>query len=164
MQKYINILVSSFLVSCGVYSFDGASIPSNAKSFYVSNFIIKTDNCPANTGNVSSEKLIDLLLNQTSLQFSNKETELNFYGEIINYKINPISIQSNDIAAKNRLEITIKVKYINTLDNNQNFEHSFKRYRDFDSEQNLTEIEDDLIQSILEEITEDIYNKAFVNW
>ena len=95
---------------------------------------------------------------------TNKETELNFYGEITNYKINPISIQSNDIAAKNRLEITIKVKYTNTLDNNQNFEHSFKRYRDFDSEQNLTEIEDDLIQSILEEITEDIYNKAFVNW
>ena len=72
MQNYINILVSSLLVSCGIYSFDGESIPNNANSFYVSNFIIKTDNCPANTGNVSSEKLIDLLLNQTNLQFSNK--------------------------------------------------------------------------------------------
>ena len=164
MQKYINILITAFLLSCGVYSFDGASIPSDATSFYVNTFIIKTENCPANTGSVSSEKLIDLLLNQTNLKFSNKETELNFYGEITNYKINPIAIQSNDLAAKNRLEITIKVKYTNTLDKKQNFEHSFKRYRDFDSEQNLAEIEDDLIQSILQEITEDIYNKAFVNW
>ena len=69
--------------------FDGASIPSNAKSFYVNNFIIKTDNCPANTGNVSSEKLIDLLLNQTSLQLSNKETELNFMEKLQITKLIP---------------------------------------------------------------------------
>jgi hypothetical protein len=65
---------------------------------------------------------------------------------------------------KNRLTIAIKVKYNNSFDEQQNFESTFSRYRDFNSTENLADVEDILIEEITKELLEDVYNKAFVNW
>ena len=90
--------------------------------------------------------------------------DLNFSGEIVKYEVKPIAIQANEQAAQNRLTIAVKVKFENTKENNKNFEQRFFRYADYDSEQNLVEVEDILIEQITNELVEDIFNKAVVNW
>ena len=64
----------------------------------------------------------------------------------------------------NRLTITVRVTYINKLDEKKNFEQSFARYADYDSSKNLSEVEDNLVTQICEVLIDDIFNKAVGNW
>jgi hypothetical protein len=64
----------------------------------------------------------------------------------------------------NRLTITVRVRFTNSFDENQNFDQSFSRYADYNSSLNFTAVESTLVQEINEALTEDIFNKAFVNW
>ena len=153
-----------FIVSCGIYSFTGASIPSDAKTVSVSYFTKKTTNSPSSLNQTLTEGLKDLFLSQTNLYLTNGEGDLSFSGEVTKYQINPIAIQANETAGQNRLTIAIKAKYNNSFDEKQNFESTFSRYRDFNSSENLADVEDILIEEISKELLEDVFNKAFVNW
>ena len=87
-----------------------------------------------------------------------------FSGEIRNYETKPTAITGEETAARNRLTISIRVVYTNNIDPEAGFESSFSRYEDYDSSQSLADVEDELIELIIENILEDIFNKAFVNW
>ena len=76
----------------------------------------------------------------------------------------PIAIQANETAAQNRLTISVKVTFTNTLDANQNYSQSFSHYADFESSQDLSTVETELINQIVNVLTENIFNKAVANW
>ena len=157
-------LVSIFLASCGIYSFTGASIPADAETISVAYFTTKSTNTPATLNQTLTEGLRDLFINQTNLNLSEGVADLSFNGQITNYQLKPMAIKANETAGQNRLTIAIKVKYNNSFDEKQNFESTFSRYRDFNSTENLADVEDILIEEITKELLEDVYNKAFVNW
>lgn len=157
-------LVALLLAGCGIYSFTGASIPSDAKTVSVENFTITATNSPASLKQIITEGLKDLFLSQTSLNLTASAGDLRFSGSIAKYEVNPMAIQANETAGKNRLTISVKVKYSNTLNQEKNFESTFSRYRDFNSSENLSDVETVLIEEISKELLEDIFNKAFVNW
>jgi len=165
MRYIINIILASiFLVSCGIYSFTGASIPSEAKTVSVQYITTKATNTPASLNQTITEGLKDAFLAQTNLDLTENEGDLAFSGEITKYQVKPMAIKANEIAGQNRLTIGIKIKYNNSFDDKQSFENSFNRYRDFDSSENLADVEDILIEEITKELIEDVFNKAFVNW
>ena len=155
---------SILLFSCGIYSFNGASIPKNAETVSVDYFINSAPTKQPTLSQVLSEKLKDFFTTQTNLIIAQNNGDLNFKGEIIKYEIKPIAIQSNETAGQNRLTISIKVDFKNSYDNEFDFEHTFSRYRDYESSQNFSEIESLLIEEISTELIEDIFNKAVVNW
>ena len=157
-------LVSIFLASCGIYSFTGASIPADSETVNVSYFTTKATNTPATLNQTLTEGLRDLFINQTKLNLTEEEADLNFNGQITKYQVKPMAIKANETAVKNRLTIAIKVKYNNSFDEQQNFASTFSRYRDFNSTKNLVDVEDILIEEITKDLLEDVYNKAFVNW
>ena len=113
---------------------------------------------------VFTERLKDYFLEQTNLSLEADAGDLNFSGEIVKYEVKPIAIQANEQAAQNRLSIAVKVKFENTKDESKNFEQKFSRYADYDSGQSLADVEEDLIEQITNELSEDIFNKAVVNW
>ena len=78
--------------------------------------------------------------------------------------IKPIAIQANETARQNRLTIKIKVVFKNKYDTKLDFSTTFSRYRDFSSDENLNSIEETLIEEICNELVEDVFNKAVVNW
>ncbi|MEC9209501.1 MAG: LPS assembly lipoprotein LptE [Bacteroidota bacterium] len=164
MKPIINILASILITSCGIYSFTGASIPHEAKTVSVAYFTTTATNAPSSLNQIISEGLKDLFLSQTSLNLTEVKGDLSFSGEITKYQISPMAIQANETAGQNRLIIAIKVKYNNSFDNQQNFESTFSRYRDFNSSENLADVETVLIEEITKELLEDVFNKAFVNW
>ena len=134
------------------------------KPVSVDNFSVKITNCPASLNYIITEELKEVLISQTSLDLIEFEGDLQFSGEITKYKIIPTAIKPNETAAQNRLIIEIRTIYQNKLNKQQNFESTFSRYRDFNSSENLLEIENDLIKEISKELIEDVFNKAFVNW
>ncbi len=94
----------------------------------------------------------------------NKGGDLQIEGSITNYRTSPVAIQANETAAQTRLTISVEVVYVNTLDDSKNFKSSFSRFQDYPSTQNLSEVQDMLIDQINEMLIQDIFDKAVVNW
>jgi hypothetical protein len=151
--------------SCKVnYSFTGASIPPDVKTVSVQYFPNNASVVQPTLSQSFTEALRDIFTSQTNLSLINKGGDLNFEGSITGYNVVPVAIQSNDAAALNRLTITVSVKFTNKKNEKQNFESSFSRFADFNSSQNLSAVEDQLIKDINNQLTQDIFNKSVTNW
>lgn len=162
ITPYIILII--FLQSCGFYSFSGASISSEVKSVSINNFNISAPSSPPTLSNLISESLKDKFNDETNLTILPNNGDLQFEGEITSYKLKPIAIQQNETAAQNRLTITVKVNYTNTKDDEFDYNSNFSRFRDYSSSQDLSSIEQQLLEDITNELVEDIFNKALTNW
>jgi hypothetical protein len=151
-------------MSCGVYSFTGASISDDVKTVTIQPFVSEEASAPPTLNNLLTESLRDKFVSETNLDFTNTDGDLFFSGAVTKYLLKPIAITADETAAQNRLEITIKVEFINKLDEEYNFINSFSRFADYSSSQELSAVEDQLLEQITEELIEDIYNKSIVNW
>jgi len=162
------MLLGIFILCCASckmnYSFTGASIPPEVKTINIGNF---PNNAPLINPTLSQE-FTDALRNKfqatTSLIIVNEGGDMIIEGEIVDYNTRPTAIQSDDIAALNRLTISVKVKFTNLYDETQNFEQTFTRYEDYSSTADLTAVAEGLVPVISDYLIEDIFNKAVVNW
>jgi hypothetical protein len=151
--------------SCKVnYSMSGASISPDIKTFNVKYFQKVSALGPSSLSQTFTEKLKDKFLTQTNLKLNEKDPDLIFEGSVSNYAVSPLAIQANETAAKNRLTITVNVKFTNLKDDKQNFETAFSRFADYSSSQNLSAVESALITDIEDQLVDDVFNKAFINW
>lgn len=165
MKTIINIsTILILLTSCGMYSFNGASISSETKSVQIDYFSNSSSMGKASLSDDIVEGLKDKFSNETNLNIINSDGDLFFKGSITSYSVKPIAIQANETAAKNRLTISVKVRFENKLDVDNNYDQSFSRYADYDSTTELSSIEDELVNQIIEELIDDIFNKAVANW
>ncbi len=143
---------------------NGATIPPEAKTVSVEYFGNQTSLAGPHIPQKFSEKLRDVLLTQTSLALIPKNGDLQFSGYISDYNVSPVSIQSGDKPALNRLTISVVVKYTNPYDKSKSFEQTFTRFSDYDSSLPISQKEADLLPEIFRQLTEDIFNRAFNNW
>jgi hypothetical protein len=158
-------MISSVLLSaCGIYSFTGASISPEVETVSVAYFPNNAPMVQPTLSNTFTESLKDKFISQTNLDLLNDNGDLHFEGSITGYKVKPIAIQANETAAQNRLTISVKVAFTNAFDEENNFSKSFSRFADYSSTQDLSALETQLIEQIVGELTEDIFNKAVANW
>ncbi len=108
--------------------------------------------------------LKEYLESTTKLRVVNTIGDVDFSGEIKNYQISLEAIAAGDVASKTRFTITIRVKYTNTINPDDDYDTSFSAFRTFDSTVNFTSVEEQLTKEIIEEILDKIYNQTFVNW
>jgi hypothetical protein len=152
------------LNACGIYSFTGASIPAGATTFSVDFFQNFAPIVQPTLSQIFTDALKDKFSRQTTLKLTPGLGDLHFEGSITGYSIQPQSIGADDRAALNRLTITVRVKFVNELEPENDFEQSFSRYYDYDSRESLSAIEGTAIEIITEALVEDIFNRAVVNW
>jgi hypothetical protein len=166
MNKILVIVISVLAITgCSMsYSFTGASIPPDAKTVYVADFKNVAQLVNPTLANELTEALKDKFVGQTSLKLGDENADLYFEGTITSYGTQPVAIKSGDVAAQNRLTIGIKVKFVNNKDKTANFDTSFSRYEDYDSQNSLVEVEAELVKAIVESLVDDIFTKAVVNW
>ena len=157
---FLNMIISS----CGIYSFSGASIPENAETIKIHYIKNNADLIQPNLSNLLTESLISKCQAETDLTITNNDSDILFSGEITKYEIQPVSIQDNEIAAQNRLTISLKISYTNNLDSSLSFEKNFTDYVDFNSNSILSEVEEELNITIVNNLIDDIFNSAFMNW
>ncbi len=163
---WITVLLTMVLTyGCKInYSFTGASISPDIKTISVQYFPNMADIIQPTLSQDFTDALKDRFKSQTRLTFVNELGDVDFSGEITDYSTQPVAITGNEAAALNRLTITVRIKYTNSIDTEQNFDTSFSRYAEYSSSQSLSEVEGNLIKEIVEQLTEDIFNRAFVNW
>ena len=161
------LAITAVLTSCTVkYSMSGASISPELKTVSVAYFQNQAPIALPSLTQLLTESLRDKCRNQTRLTLLNENGDVSFDGEVVGYDTRPTAIQGNDIAAKNRFTIKVKVRFTNIVDTKQSYEQTFERYTDFNGNQTLTDIENDgkTIKDLVDLLTEDIFNKAFANW
>lgn len=164
MRNILILLLALQCTGCGVYSFTGASVAPDVKTVSVDFFPNRASLVQPSLSQTFTEKLRDKFVSQTNLTLLESGGDLTFSGTITDYSSVPIAIQGNEQAALNRLTISVKVKFENAKDPKQNFESSFSRYADYDSRQSLNTVELQLIGEICNQLVDDIFNRAVINW
>lgn len=161
------IFVLMGMQSCKV-SLSGASIPKDAKTFSVAFFPNNAPLVQPTLSQAFTEELRNFFITQTNLSLVARDGDLQFEGEITDYRVTPIAIQNQGGsfggASSNRLTISVNVRFTNVKDPDKDFESVFSRFADFDQNQNLTAVESELIRQINQQLIQDIFNKAVINW
>ncbi len=144
-------------------SLSGATIPPEAKTISVGFFTNNTTLGAPSLSQRFTEKLRDVVSQQTNLALIKQNGDLQFEGYISDYNVSPIAI-SADQAGQNRMTISVNVKYTNKFEVSKNFEQTFTRFKDVASDINISVAEPELVTEIYRQLTEDIFNRAFNNW
>ena len=162
----ISITYLMILQSCSVkYSLTGASISPETTSFQVNYF---QNNAPLIEPGIERDftnKLIDLLINQTSLELVKSNGDLVYEGEIVEYRISPTTATSDNRAAQNRLTVGVNVRFFDINDPDADFEKRFSFYYDYPaSVQLIGSQKDTAMEEIFERITQDVFNASLAKW
>ncbi len=167
-NRITGIIVFSVILvwaGCNVkYTLSGQSIPPDAKTVSVGFFVNKAPLANPTFSQQFTEELRTKFQRETRLQLIASGGDLEFEGAVTGYSVAPMAIQGNETAANNRLTVSVTVSYVNNLDETQNFQTSFSRFADFNASQSLTSVESQLLPVISEQLIQDIFNRAFINW
>ncbi|CCG54172.1 Probable lipoprotein precursor [Flavobacterium indicum GPTSA100-9 = DSM 17447] len=164
LKKYIFLLVACTFISCNVkYNFTGTG-KIDAKTFQVNYFQNMADIVEPGIERTFTQKLQNTILNQTNLNLVASGGDLLYEGEIVEYRITPMAATSNQVAAQNRMTITINVRYSNKNKEDDNFEKRFSFYYDYAADVLPQAVLGTALDEIYERITQDIFNQSLAKW
>ncbi|MEO9870487.1 LPS assembly lipoprotein LptE [Ekhidna sp.] len=164
------LLLSAGLSSgCGVYSFTGASISPDVKTISIQTFYNNAPLGPSTMSALFTENIKDYFQQNTSLELTDVNGDLQIDGFISNYTITPVAATAGsqgqaDFSALSRITITISASYVNVNDPTFDFDRTFSFFRDFDNSINLPANEEAFVEEIFDQIVLDIFNASVANW
>ena len=169
-----SFIVVLFFFVClqGCYSFKGISIAPTIGTFYVDQFQNNAGNAPPDIGQRFSEDLKDIVLSNSRLDYNENGPDIEFSGSVSSFSVQSVAPErrTDDGGATefgsslNRLNISVNVVYINNQDEEDTWTQVFSFFQDFPNDENLSDVQENLIDEIFDQITNDIFNKAFTNW
>lgn len=137
----------------------------NAKTFQVNFFQNNADIVEPGIDRTFTQRLQNLIQNQTNLSLTNSGGELVYEGEITQYRVSPMTATADQRASQNRLSITVNVRFTNKNNEKDDFEKPFSFYYDFPGDQLPTgSILNEALEAIFERITQDIFNESLAKW
>lgn len=169
MIKLRNILILSTLlvalVACKIsYSFTGTSIQADVQTVTIQYFEYKALQVNPSLANDLTEGLKEKFRRLTKIEQVDEDGDLIIYGEIVGYDVRASAISTEEVAAQNRLTISVKISFTNNKYPNDNFDKSFSAYADFDGALSLDAVEAGLCEEINEKLIDDIFNATVANW
>ena len=152
-------------VSCGRVTFNmsGASI-GNAKTCQINYFDNRADIFVPSLSADITDALKEKIQSSTSLKLVTSNADVMFEGEITGYSVQPQQVTASGVAGKDRLTISVRVRFTNELDPDKDYEKSFSRFQEYPGGTSLSSVEGELIAEILKDLIEDIFNEAFAAW
>ena len=164
------LLVFLFIVNTaflGCYSFRDVNLDPNVKTVRVQ-FI--ENRAPYQNPQVSpnlTDRLKQKIINQTRLTQSNSEkVDWDISGEIRDYSVSTSGISSNDGQSQtsiNRLTVTVHIVLLDNI-KTETKEFDVTRQFDFDANQSLQTAEARLLDEMIRNLTDEIFNRLFSDW
>lgn len=156
------LLLPGCLIS---YKFNGASIDyTKTKSISIADFPNNAALVFPPLSNSLSEGIRDIYTRQTRLQVLRRGGDLELEGEITNYQLTPMAISADSYSAETKLTLTIKVRFTNNAAPEESFEKTYSAFQTFDSSRMLTDVQEELCNTMIQEIAENIYNDTVAKW
>ena len=167
-MKHIKLILLALIIfsldSCSVYNFTGTG-KIDAKTFQVNFFQNNAEIIEPGIDRTFTLALQDIIQNQTNLNLVKNGGDLTYEGEIVDYRISPMTATADQKAAQNRLKIRINVRFTNKNKEADNFEKTFEFYYDYPAEQQLVgSTLNSGLKEIFERITQDIFNESLAKW
>lgn len=166
MKSILSLFIICFLSSC--YSFRGISIPPEVNTFSVETFDNRAIEASPGMAQQITLALKDRIRNESRLKETsgNEQADVEFSGFISRFETQDLAPQPGEQVALNELKIYVKVKveYRDKQMEDSEFNQTFSHQVPFPADQNLLDVQDALVEEIFEQITSDIFQKAFTNW
>lgn len=163
-----NILLSFFICfgffGCRTYSFSGSALSPETKTISIETFPDRSNGGPSYISQVFTNKAREYFQSNSKLAIVQSNGDLKISGYISGYSLSPVAPTGNNVAAKTRLTMIVKVKYENSKNEEDDFEQDFSFFSDFDQSQTLSAVEREKIEIIADQILLDIFNKTVANW
>lgn len=156
------------LSGCGAYNFTGGDV-GTAESFQVNYFQNYATQSPGSVFDPGLDReftlaLQNVIVTQTSLDLVNSSGDLLYEGEIVEYRVSPMTATAEQRAAQNRLTMTVQVRFFNKTKEDADFDQRFSFFYDYDANTQLATIRDEALEAIFDRLTQDIFNASLANW
>lgn len=166
MKRLFSLLTAALLLGgCGIYSFSGTSIQPDVKTISIYFVEYKAQRVNPSLSNDMTEALRNKFRRLTRLEQLDEDGDMEISSAITGYDVRASSVTANDVAAQNRLTVTMQVTFKDRLHPEEDFDKkSFSAYADYDSANSLDAVESSLCAEIIEKIVEDIFNATVAQW
>lgn len=168
MKRIYTILLSLVVLvlsACTIsITMSGASIPENLSTFSVQYINNRAPLINPDLSQKLTDGLKDRIQKESRLVLVNEGGDIEFSGNITSYSTQPMALKADAVSVETRLSTTVKIRCRNFKDPKKDWEQTFTAYQDYDSENNLSDVEEELVTLIVDELTENIFNKAFSDW
>ncbi len=158
-------LIAVLSGGCISYTFNGSVIDYQVyKTIHVSDFPIRAALVYPPLQQTFENQLLDYITRNTRLQTTDGASDIELSGEITGYNLSPQAVTEDAYASRTRLTIQVRVKYVDNRQENKDLDQTFSAYRDFDSSEMLTDVQDELCEQISKELVDLIFNATLGDW
>jgi len=159
------VLPLAFSACSGISFYQSPKLNPEIKTVMVESFTSTATNSPANLEITFTEKLKQFFQRNTKLLIINSEADLKYTGNIDSYIIAPVSASGGNVqqATTQQIKISIAVSFENFKED-KSFEKVFSFFETFNANQNISDVENELIEKIFDQIINDIFNESVGDW
>ena len=109
--------------------------------------------------------LQDIYMQQTRLQQVNRNGDLQLSGEITNYDAYNKGVGADGYSTMAELRMTVRVTFVNNSNPQENFEgRQFSSSREYNASQQLASVQDELVNQMIKDLVDQIFNATVANW
>ena len=166
IKTIVFVAAIAVVTSCSVsYKFNGASIDySQTKTITIAEFPIRSSYVWGPMGPMFNNQLKDQFANHTRLEQVKRNGDLKIEGEIIRYEQRNKSVSAEGYSAMTELTMTVNVRFTNNKNHNEDFDKTFTASREYDASQQLSAVQEELVQQMIDDIVDQIFNASVANW
>jgi hypothetical protein len=164
IKYFILFAVAIGINSCSVYNFTGTG-KIDANTFQVNYFQNNAPLVQPGIERIFTQRLQNLIQNQTNLNLVNSGGDLVYEGEIVDFRNMPTTATADIRAAQTKLTIVVNVRFINKKKESDNFEKRFSFFFDYPANEQLVGARlSEALDAIFERITQDVFNESLAKW
>ena len=153
------------ITACKVsYKFTGTSIDYNViKTLQIDNIANRAPYGWAPMEAIFNNKLQDLYANQTRLEFVKRNGDLHIAGEITGYEQYNKAVSADGYSSQVQLKMTVNIRFENKKANTA-WEKQFFATTQYDANQQLAAVQEELVNEMARDIAEQIFNATVADW
>ena len=166
-MRHLFVMLAAALVlsACSVsYSFSGTSIQPDVNTITINYIEYKALRVNPSLSNDLTEAIRNQFRRMTRLEQVEADGDMEITGEITGYDVSAAAVTANEVAARNKLTVTVKISFTDKKHPDEDFDKSFSAYAEYDSTNTLDAVESTLCAEIIEKLVEDIFNASVAQW
>ena len=162
------MMMAVMMTACSIsYQFNGSSIDyTKVKTIAIESFPNRSVGFVwGPMESMFNTALQDIYTQQTRLQMVKRSGDLTLSGEITNYDAYTKGVGADGYSTMAELRMTVRVNFTNKSNPQENFEaQQFTANREYDASQQLSAVQDELVNQMIKDIVEQIFNATVANW
>lgn len=154
------------VAGCSIsYKFNGGAIDyTQLRTIAIYDAINKAPIVYPTLASTFTERLKDYYVSRTRLSLVPQAGDLELECTFTGYELTPLAISQDNFAERTNFTVTVQVKFTNRANPKENFDRSFRAFRDFPRSQPFNDVQDQLLDEIQTDLIQQIFNATVENW